>query len=289
MSVLDAFFLNWQKARETFGEGAPQTGERFDHSALFRELEARLETTAPGDQWSGTAADADDAVNTEHRRVIGELANLDQRLGAEVTRSAQIVTAGRNDLQTVRDAVAAVADRLPAGPSGDAMRYALVSQGTGQVNEIIRRSSSELSTVGADLLALNDEYSALSNQKFGGLKENDPEDLLEGEDDGDKADQELDADRRRNQINAFRQVFGREPVSTVDWKTAAALDPHSYDAKFRGVPPEILVAQIDPVPGQGVVRISQWIEQRDVFGWPDITDTSELPPSTSTFRKRQNA
>ncbi|MGV0656232.1 EspA/EspE family type VII secretion system effector [Mycolicibacterium thermoresistibile] len=79
MSVLDAFFLNWRDARETFGEGAPQTGEQFDHSAQFRELETQLESTDPGDTWTGAAADAYGAVNTEHRRVIGELANLDQR------------------------------------------------------------------------------------------------------------------------------------------------------------------------------------------------------------------
>lgn len=178
MSVLDGFFRNWQNARETFGEGTPRTGGQFDHSALFRELETRLETTAPGDQWTGTAADAYAAVNTEHRRVIGELAHLDRRLGAEVTRCAQIVTAGRNDLQTVRDTVAAVADRLPPGPSGDAMRYALVSHGIGKITEIIRRSSSELGTVGANLLALNNEYAALGNQKFGGRQENRPEDLV---------------------------------------------------------------------------------------------------------------
>lgn len=46
MSVLDAFFLNWRDARETFGEGAPQTGEQFDHSAQFRELETQLESVS---------------------------------------------------------------------------------------------------------------------------------------------------------------------------------------------------------------------------------------------------
>jgi hypothetical protein len=40
------------------------------------------------------------------------------------------------------------------------------------------------------------------------------------------------ANRRKNQIDAFKQVFGREPVSAADWDTAAALDPHSYDPKY---------------------------------------------------------
>lgn len=77
-----------------------------------------------------------------------------------------------------------------------------------------------------------------------------------------------EADRRQNQIDAFTRVFGRAPRSAADWDTAAALDPHSYDPKYDGVGPEIRVVKIQPVPGQGVVRVSQWIEQRDVTNFP---------------------
>ncbi|OBH18472.1 DUF4226 domain-containing protein [Mycolicibacter sinensis] len=73
-------------------------------------------------------------------------------------------------------------------------------------------------------------------------------------------------ERRQNQIDAFREVFGRDPVSTSDWTTAAALDSHTYDPKFQGVESEVRVARIEPVPGQGVVRASQWIEQPWVRG-----------------------
>lgn len=73
-----------------------------------------------------------------------------------------------------------------------------------------------------------------------------------------------DDERRHNQIEAFKQVFGREPSSTADWATAAALDPHTYDPKFNGTKSEVRVVRIRPVPGQGVVRVSQWIAQRDV-------------------------
>ncbi|MCV7386351.1 DUF4226 domain-containing protein [Mycolicibacter longobardus] len=77
-----------------------------------------------------------------------------------------------------------------------------------------------------------------------------------------------DDERRLNQIDAFKQVFGRDPVSASDWTTAAALDAHTYDPKFQGVNSEVRVARIDPVPGQGVVRASQWIPQRDVSSVP---------------------
>jgi hypothetical protein len=77
-----------------------------------------------------------------------------------------------------------------------------------------------------------------------------------------------DGGRRQNEIDAFKQVFGREPTSAADWETAAALDPHSYDPEYKGVGPEIKVVKIRPVPGQGEVRVSQWIPQRDVSGFP---------------------
>jgi hypothetical protein len=77
-----------------------------------------------------------------------------------------------------------------------------------------------------------------------------------------------DAERRHNQIEAFEQVFGREPASEADWKTAAALDPHSYDPKFNGANSEIRAVKIRPVPRQGEVRVSQWIAQRDVTSFP---------------------
>jgi hypothetical protein len=77
-----------------------------------------------------------------------------------------------------------------------------------------------------------------------------------------------DGDRRQNEIDAFKQVFGREPTSAADWETAAALDPHSYDPKYQGVGPQIKVVKIRPVPDQGVLRVSQWIPQRDVISFP---------------------
>lgn len=70
-----------------------------------------------------------------------------------------------------------------------------------------------------------------------------------------------DDERRRNQVDAFRTVFGRDPASRSDWTTAAALDAHTYNPEFHGVHSQVRVVKIDPVAGQGVVRTSQWIEQ----------------------------
>ena len=86
---------------------------------------------------------------------------------------------------------------------------------------------------------------------------------------GPKPEQGPNEDQRhKNQIAAFRKVFGRDPVSRSDWTTAASLDPNTYDPKFNGKQSEVKVVRIKPVPGQGVVRSSQWIPQRDVLSYP---------------------
>jgi hypothetical protein len=76
-------------------------------------------------------------------------------------------------------------------------------------------------------------------------------------------------DRRQNQIDAFREVYGREPVTPNDWTMAEILDPTSYNEKNAGVAPNIVVGKIQPVPGQGVVRTNLFIPQDEVW-YPDI-------------------
>jgi hypothetical protein len=97
--------------------------------------------------------------------------------------------------------------------------------------------------------------------------------------------------RRHNQIEAFKKVFGRDPLSKSDWTTAASLDPHSYAPKFKGVPPEVQVVRIRPVPGQGVVRSSQFISDHDVTSFPPPSrdlGNNRGPTPTSTPRTRRS-
>ncbi|MBN0975579.1 MULTISPECIES: hypothetical protein [unclassified Gordonia (in: high G+C Gram-positive bacteria)] len=70
--------------------------------------------------------------------------------------------------------------------------------------------------------------------------------------------------RVSNQVDAFREVYDRVPVSDNDWRIAAALDPHSYNPKNKGAPPVVSVIKIDPVPGQGVVATGLFIPSERV-------------------------
>lgn len=99
--------------------------------------------------------------------------------------------------------------------------------------------------------------------------------------------------RLQNQIDAFEQVFGRPPSSAVDWETAAALDPHSYDPKNAGVPPNIVVGRIKPVSGQGVVRMNLFIPSKSVkdptLWWPfddNAGDNRGFDPAASPENSR---
>ena len=115
-----------------------------------------------------------------------------------------------------------------------------------------------------NLTAIRDRYARQLHISMNNLRKQDGYDPPIQALDSDVPESPSQDQRRQNQIEAFKQAFGREPTSAADWETAAALDPHTYDPKFKGTKSEIRVVKIRPVPGQGVVRVSQWIEQRDV-------------------------
>ncbi|ORM37155.1 hypothetical protein [Williamsia sp. 1135] len=77
------------------------------------------------------------------------------------------------------------------------------------------------------------------------------------------------ADRKGNATRAFEEVYGRKPVTQQEWSVASMLDTQSYDPKNRGVPAEVTVIKIEPVPGQGIVRSGLFIPTETVFAGPE--------------------
>ncbi|MFL6086166.1 MAG: EspA/EspE family type VII secretion system effector, partial [Mycobacterium sp.] len=166
MSVLNAFLSTWSNARQTFGEGTPQAGAQYDNSGALRQAQSTVESAAPGSRWTGGAATAYGSANMEHGRVIGQLAGLDQRLSAHVDQSAEVVAAGRRNLDAVRQWVVDAAASVPPGQAGETMKMAIVQKGISQVQEIIQRSNGELNSIGGKIRDLGGEYQALGEQKF---------------------------------------------------------------------------------------------------------------------------
>ncbi|MCU1694964.1 MAG: hypothetical protein JWR34_1027 [Mycobacterium sp.] len=167
MGVLDGFMTTWSKARTTFGEGTPQDGAQFDSSPQLQQMQSNVESAKPGSQWTGAGADTYDVANQQQARVLGEAAALDQKLRAEVDRSAAVVAAGRRDLDAVRQWVVSAASTVPQTPQGERMFYPIVGKGAGEIAEILQKSNGDLNAIAGRMRGLGSEYQAFA----GGFKE----------------------------------------------------------------------------------------------------------------------
>jgi hypothetical protein len=170
VSALDAFLSTWSAARTTYGHGTPSEGARFNQSGRFRHLQGVVESSAPGWNWTGTGSDAYADANSAQAGTLGNLAELDMRLGAEVDRSAAVVAAGRRDLDAVRQWVTDAVARVPRTAAGDRMLWSVVSKGTGELTEIINRSNSDLASIADRIRVLGSEYQALGSEGKGGKR-----------------------------------------------------------------------------------------------------------------------
>lgn len=168
MGVLDAFLSTWERARATFGEGAPQGGDDFDHSTQLRVLQSEVEAASPKSDWTGTGSDTYAEANQRHSRALGAMADLDQRVRAEVDRSAAVVTAGRRDLDAVRQWVIDAASTVPPTAAGERMLWPVISKGASEIAEIIQRSHGDLSAIATRLRGLGNEYDELGRSEDDG-------------------------------------------------------------------------------------------------------------------------
>lgn len=165
--MVEAFLATWSRARRTYGQATPAAGTAFDQSASLRGLRGDVVRAEPGTHWQGGAAAAYSAANADHAQVLGKLAELDARLAAEIDRSAQVVTAGRAELDNVRDWVLSAASSVPPGQTGDLMKMPIVSKGVARLSEVMLKSNAELNAIGASIQQIGAEYGALGVQKFG--------------------------------------------------------------------------------------------------------------------------
>ena len=91
-----------------------------------------------------------------------------QRLAAQIDRSAQMVAAGRRDLEAVREWVVGAAQSVPKNAAGEQMQVPIVAKGLSHVSGIITRTNGELAAVGGDISTIGAQYQALGEQTFGG-------------------------------------------------------------------------------------------------------------------------
>ncbi|WP_409431439.1 EspA/EspE family type VII secretion system effector [Mycobacterium sp. SMC-16] len=189
MGALDAFNAIWGQTRATFGEGVPVDGSGYDKSPQFRDLQSQTQSAAPGSHWTGSASDAYADANDARARKFGRMAELDQKMGVEITRSADAVLAGRRQLDAVRQWVNDAAAGLPKTAAGDAQLFSVVSKGSSEISEIIRRTHNEMASIAGRVDILKAGWDELGG---------DPKDKGPGDKDGiDKLTGEKDDDARR--------------------------------------------------------------------------------------------
>jgi uncharacterized protein YukE len=163
VSAFNAFLTTWSEARATYGAGPATEGAEFDQSPRLQQLQTATQSTAPQAAWTGSAADAYDATNTRHARTLGEFANLEQRLAAEIDRSAATVTAGRTALDDIRQRAVDAANLTPNTTAGEVMRWQIASKGAAEIAEVMNQTNGDLFSVAERLRSLGDEYQALGN------------------------------------------------------------------------------------------------------------------------------
>lgn len=175
-----------------------------------------------------------------------------------VRGAAQVALLGRKRLDSIeaeiREALAHHRALALDTPAGARQFQRFLTAKTRDIHQVIADTVADSQDRARSVRSLGGGYSVEGRQRP----------TIQSVDHSFKRGPASDDARRSNQIDAFREVFGRDPVSRSDWTTAAALDAHTYDPKFQGVNSEVRVARIDPVPGQGVIRASQWIPPRDV-------------------------
>jgi hypothetical protein len=85
----------------------------------------------------------------------------------EIDRSAQVVDAGRRELESVRKWVVDAIARVPEGQGGERMRMAIAQRGFVQLQKTVQRSNAQSNAIRETIRGLGDEYQALGNQRFG--------------------------------------------------------------------------------------------------------------------------
>lgn len=164
MSALDAFMTVWSRARQTFGEGSPIEGGEFDKSAQLQDLHDTVLTAAPRDHWTGGASESYADRNSQHASKLGRMAELDRQLGVEVDRSAAVVAAGRRDLDGVKQWVSDASAGLAQNAAGNRALWEIVSKGSGDVADIIRRSHNDMTAISGRIRGLGNEWDELSDK-----------------------------------------------------------------------------------------------------------------------------
>lgn len=272
MSALDGFYSTWYKARETFGVGTPTDGSQHDGSSQLLKMKGMVESASKHDGWQGKGAEAYAAANKQHAGVYEKLANLDKQMAAEVTNAANVVTNGRNQLDTTKSWVDSAVNSLPSSLSAQARENSLIpiaKEGITQVNNTVSTANGDMLKIGFRVADIKNQYDELQNQKLGpGEKKGDAQGLTDKDGDGKpdkddvhtRAEQDVQDALAGNHPEAAKKVdevlTSIEPGTTLSPEQSAYLS--QMQAQQKGMSIEELKAAEDRLGDHRDIMSNSW-------------------------------
>lgn len=281
MGALDGFYSTWNKARETFGQGVPTDGSQFDQSRSLTQMKAGVEAAAPDDRWQGSGANAYAAANKEHAQVYQKLADLDQKMAAEVKNAANVVSAGRTNLDNAKSWVEGMANSLPATSQQDRERklIPIAREGINRVDNIVKSATADMVGIKGNVEKLRGEFDTIKNTiRFAsGTKEGGLPDIFKPE------EEKKDEEKKKPELNSKN---GKDDGAALrDPLTRAMLPPDYHDRLMEAatLSPEQLA---DLAEGKDVVvgadRMAYLYQLSQSFNGMTPEEikaaTAELPP-----------
>lgn len=194
MTGLDGFLTTWSQARDTYGQGTPQSGADYDQSVTIEQLGSTVESANPKEQWTGAAATGYGTDNSKRALTLRSLGGLDRQLKAQIDASGTVVANGRQNLDTIRQWVLDAASTVPNTAAGDQLKNQIAAKGLSQLIQEIERTNGDLSDIGRQVKMLGDQYQTIGDDfsTFG------PEEAPEGEGDPEAEQQQLEEQAQKD-------------------------------------------------------------------------------------------
>lgn len=182
VGALDGFYSTWSQARQTYGEGPPATGERFDASSTLNQLKSDMDAAKPEGRWSGKASEAYGTANAQHQQVIGRIGELDQKLAAQVNNASALVSNGRTQLDELKTWVTNAAASTTNDQAGRTVQMQIAKQGLARLTEIMTGTHGEMQTVKGNITTIQAGYDELKqDMRFAKEDKGDADPLKENE------------------------------------------------------------------------------------------------------------
>ena len=194
MTGLDGFLTTWSQARDTYGQGTPQSGADYDQSVTIEQLGSTVESANPKEQWTGAAATGYGTDNSKRALTLRSLGGLDRQLKAQIDASGTVVANGRQNLDTIRQWVLDAASTVPNTAAGDQLKNQIAAKGLSQLIQEIERTNGDLSDIGRQVKMLGEQYQTIGDDfsTFG------PEEAPEGEGDPEAEQQQLEEQAQKD-------------------------------------------------------------------------------------------